>query len=448
MAVVCGDTVELWRLYADISDAGQEVDAACQDMSRKLDRLKERLEEKKRQVAAENEKLEEELEKIKAFKRKMDEMEGALTRLEEREAKNKRKLEAGREQYDLINRYLKAIETCQEQLMAEKKRCQSVLRRGGRKVNRYVQFLESLIADDESFLGQSSVSTGTTDGGGKGNIQRMGQGMPPVGNDGLPANLNPEDSLFQCRRSMAQLLAGAYWKRAGSSLGKPKLVPDRTTPRDLVETRFGFTEDSDGNMVYDSPLEMDEYLYKTQGSARKEYQGTCGLCSCANILRLAGVNVTEEEVIAYASTTRDETSLSGMLCALGHSKPGMNGGTSAKTRKQILEHFGIDSGTFLIAYDSDNSISQSNIDRIADAVSSGKGVILSVHADLLWKDEKYDGDYYHAVTVTSVKKDKDGRTEGFYICDSANNGTHYYPADKVLRCLTGSPMNITHGIIR
>ena len=236
----------------------------------------------------------------------------------------------------------------------------------------------------------------------------------------------------------------------GSSLSNRTdgLEPTRTTPRDLAVSQFGFTKDSDGNMIYDSPTEMDEYLYKTQGSADSNFQGTCGLCSCANILRLSGINASEAEMIAYASQTRDPNSFNGMLCATGYSDPGLNGGTSPKGRQQILDHFGIDSGIFPIAYDSDGTIASSNLSRIADYVSAGRGVILSVHADVLWDDAAFGINDYHAVTVTSVKKNSAGDVLGFYICDSANGGTAYYPADQVKRALTGSPMNVTYSIIR
>ena len=69
--------------------------------------------------------------------------------------------------------------------------------------------------------------------------------------------------------------------------------------------------------------------------------------------------------------------------------PGMNGGTSPKSRQQILDHFGIDSGIFPIAHEADGSISESNLSQIADHVSAGRGVILSVHADVLWNDAAF-----------------------------------------------------------
>lgn len=193
---------------------------------------------------------------------------------------------------------------------------------------------------------------------------------------------------------------------------------------------------------------MNQYLYRSQGSADAAFQGTCGLCSCANILRLSGVNASEKDMIVYASKTRDPNSFNGMLCATGYADPGLNGGTSPKGRQQILNHFGIDSGIFPLSHDADGSISTGNLMQIADHVSAGRGVILSVHADVLWDDAPFGIDDYHAVTVTSVKKNSAGDILGFYICDSANGGTTYYSADRVKRSLTGSPMNVTYPIIR
>lgn len=229
---------------------------------------------------------------------------------------------------------------------------------------------------------------------------------------------------------------------------KPDLAPTRNTPRDLIGTQFGMVKDSDGNLVYDSPVETDQYLYKDQGSANPAFQGTCGLCSCANILRLSGVNATEAQMIAYASTTKNPNTLFQKLCATGYSDFGMNGGTSPKTRQFILQNFGIDSGIFPLERERDGSISDRNLAAISDNVSAGRGVILSVHADVLWNDASVGIDDYHAVTVTSVKKDPAGNILGFYICDSAHNGTTYYTANKVKRALTGSPMNVTYSVIR
>lgn len=235
---------------------------------------------------------------------------------------------------------------------------------------------------------------------------------------------------------------------SGSGNPSDPQAPHRASPRDLPCTAYDFQSDSDGNLVYDSPMETDAWLYKKQGTAKLWYQGTCGLCSCANILRLAGVESTEREVLDYAADTRRPDS-TGALCEKGHLiNPGLNGATCPEDRKAILEHFGIDSGVFPVAKDRQGNPSDENIDTIAKYVSEGRGVIISVHADMLWYDAPYPSGMYHAVTVTSVKKDPQGRILGFYICDSAKGGTTYYPAQKIRQALTGSEMNVTYQIIR
>ena len=151
-------------------------------------------------------------------------------------------------------------------------------------------------------------------------------------------------------------------------------------------------------------------------------------------------------MINYASNTNG--SFFGKLCSTGYADPGMNGGTGPKDRQAILNHFGIDSGIIPMNRGTGGEIDDSSIRQIADNVSSGRGVIVSVHADMLWNDAPVGIDDYHAVTVTSVKKNSAGEVLGFYICDSAQGGTTYYTADKVRRCLTGAPMNVTYPIIR
>ena len=54
-------------------------------------------------------------------------------------------------------------------------------------------------------------------------------------------------------------------------------APNRSTPRDLPVSQYGFVQDSEGNLTYDSPNETNEFLYTSQGSASEQYQGTCNL---------------------------------------------------------------------------------------------------------------------------------------------------------------------------
>ena len=78
--------------------------------------------------------------------------------------------------------------------------------------------------------------------------------------------------------------------------------------------------------------------------ADSRFKGTCGLCSCANILRLAGAEYSEKEMIAYAAANYDGQGR--RLCDAGSLFPGANGATTPKARKEILEHFGISSSVF------------------------------------------------------------------------------------------------------
>lgn len=234
-----------------------------------------------------------------------------------------------------------------------------------------------------------------------------------------------------------------YWAE-GNTVQIPRssnLAPTRSTPRNLHATEFGFTDDGNGNLVYDSPIEMSEYLYKNQGSADLAYQGTCGLCACANVLRLSGVNYSEKDILDYAKTQRG-------LIDYHFLSPSASGATDPESRRLILDHFGISSGVFKIKTDSSGVATQESIDEIANHVADGRGVILSVHAGELYYGRPFKNDY-HAVTVVSVVKNKYNDVAGFYIADS-NPGreTRFYTALQVQNALTGNDMNVTYSHIR
>lgn len=220
------------------------------------------------------------------------------------------------------------------------------------------------------------------------------------------------------------------------------LEPNRTTPRDLVSTSYGFHKNESGEDVYDSPLEMDKYLYASQGSANPKFKGTCGLCSIANVMRLAGVNTSEKEVIDYAS----KGGIFSSLCTVNPLSASKSGGTTAKQRKEILDYFGISSSTWEVKVDQDGVASSETIEDIGKWVSEGKGVIIDVDAGVFYDDPRANGQG-HAVTITSVTKNKYGDISGFYIIDS-NRGTVYYPAWRVQQALRPYDINVTSQIIR
>lgn len=225
------------------------------------------------------------------------------------------------------------------------------------------------------------------------------------------------------------------------------MEPNRSTPRDLAVTQYSFKKDNNGEEIYDSPLELSKYLYAEQGTADPRFLGTCGLCSCANILRLAGVNATEKEMIEYASHTRVEGGFFKHLCTVNRLDANKSGGTTPNQRQKILEHYGIRSSIIPVKQDSNGYASYEAINELGQYVADGRGVIIDVDAGAFYNDLRMNG-CGHAVTLTSVTKNKYGDISGFYIADS-NRGTVFYPAWRIreaIRPFVG--VNVTNQIIR
>ena len=232
----------------------------------------------------------------------------------------------------------------------------------------------------------------------------------------------------------------------GMDVGNDSLRPTRKTPRDLPSTRYCFSKTSSGMEIYDSPLEVDKYLYSKQGSAYDNFKGTCGLCSCANILRLAGVDIGEKEIIDYVANMQGGF-FSAKLCTVDPFNPAASGGTTPKQRQQILEYFGISSSIWNVKTDKNGKTSIDTINDIGKWISEGRGVIVDVDAGLFYNSPKNYGKG-HAVTITSVEKNKYGDVTAFYILDS-NQGTVKYNVwemQEMLRSFVG--INVTSQIIR
>ena len=213
-------------------------------------------------------------------------------------------------------------------------------------------------------------------------------------------------------------------------------------PRVLDETEYGYEEDDDGYLVYDSPQETyDNLLWQRQGNNDLEFRGTCGLCSCVNILRLAGRKWTsEDEVVKHAVAEG--------LCTTGYPDNDMNGGVSTEDMRQILKNFNLESETFSPVFSSGWDINyDATIKMIADFVENGRGVILSVNAYTLWYGKVNNGNSAHAIVVISVKKDDEGNIVEFFICDTGSGKGKWYSVDKIAKSLLACPMNVT-GILR
>ena len=218
-------------------------------------------------------------------------------------------------------------------------------------------------------------------------------------------------------------------------------------PRSYTITKEGWKRSERGTLIYDSPVKTGRKLDIKQGKV-KNFQGTCGIVSCVNILRMAGVNITEADIVEYASSTHEEcinsfiTSIRNKMLCTVNLDPSSNGGTTAFDRKKILEHFGIPSST-----------SCQSIEIISEAVSMGKGVIVSVDPYKLYLKRRSTENALHAITITSVEKDLTGKIVGFYVCDSnayyiGDSGAKFYTTNELKYALTARECNITDTIIR
>jgi hypothetical protein len=208
--------------------------------------------------------------------------------------------------------------------------------------------------------------------------------------------------------------------------------------RMLEHTRQEWVTETDAqtqvlSRTYNTPLETGKSLDAQQGKFAfpLQFLGTCGLVSCVNILRLAGrEETTEEEIVSFA--------LQFNLCSASLD-PDSNGGTNFIQRQSILKCFGLDS-----------ELLYPSIAEIAQCVSEGRGVIISVDAGILWQDPRFLNGL-HAIVVTSVKIDPEGKILGFYICDSGSSkddSARYCDAELLAAALSGMPMNVTSAIIR
>ena len=197
------------------------------------------------------------------------------------------------------------------------------------------------------------------------------------------------------------------------------------------ETTQRFEKLPNGNSRFNSPDSTGRNLNYSQGNAVWSFRGTCGLCSCENIARLAGKDITEADVIDLACNN--------MWCVQGTNKPGSNGGTHAEGRQSILAALGIES-----VLDDDRSL-----DHIAAEIEAGKGVVASVKVREFWPNYPYKGN--HAVTLTSVERNSSGKIVAFYVCDSGSRAPDFarrVEVDRFKMSLNLRPLNVTTRPIR
>lgn len=180
-----------------------------------------------------------------------------------------------------------------------------------------------------------------------------------------------------------------------------------------------------GSCVFDSPDTLGKQLDTQQG--KTHLSGSCGICSCENVARMAGLSASEDSVYRFAYKKG--------LCT-------PEGGTTPSSRASLLTEMGIPAHCEPLLTPA----------QLAAPVMNGQGVIISVLSDAFYQESSPSADL-HAITVTSVRVDSKGRIEGFYICDSnahvlGKTGSVFYEVDRLWPCLSGRDMVVTDQSIR
>ena len=221
----------------------------------------------------------------------------------------------------------------------------------------------------------------------------------------------------------------------------------------LKSTGQSWHRNSSGNMVFDSPMETSCSLNSNQGKSfgKYGYGGSCALASSQNVLNMAGIKITEKELLDYVTNTRSPNH-PGETLAQNYGKYGHMGGVYGDDIPTILNHYGVES-----EYRKCRVIERDiRTNEISNALGQGRGVIALVNPKTFWPSEgtenrgkhSYDNGN-HAITVISTEVDRFGKAVGFYVCDSGTGGEdscRFVSYDKMRSSLIGTV--ITKNIIR
>ena len=172
--------------------------------------------------------------------------------------------------------------------------------------------------------------------------------------------------------------------------------------------------DMDSVVVYGDPFTLGEALDFQQGFDNPYgAYGTCGLTSIANVGSMAGMELTEPEVVEYAMEN-------GLCEEPGDLKSGvLGGGVNISQTLKILSHYQLDSHCEMADV--------ATPDRLAECIEGGHGVILGVNSGVMqgrdWKVYDQNGEIQttHYITMTGTVRDAEsGELKGFYVCDSSS----------------------------
>ncbi|MET3431462.1 Ca2+-binding RTX toxin-like protein [Herbaspirillum seropedicae] len=158
-------------------------------------------------------------------------------------------------------------------------------------------------------------------------------------------------------------------------------------------------------LVYGYPKSYNMLNY-SQGFAVKGYLGTCTEASEANLLTIAGQEVSEADVIKRAIVNG--------WCDSTSKNPALRGGAMTGQQRDLLKSYGVNTGV----------LNDFDAEKLATLVKQGKGVIIGVNAEDLWgkplpAEVRAWVNIDHVVNLAGVAYAADtGALLGFYIADT------------------------------
>ncbi|WP_413456784.1 calcium-binding protein [Herbaspirillum huttiense] len=158
-------------------------------------------------------------------------------------------------------------------------------------------------------------------------------------------------------------------------------------------------------LVYGNPKSYQDLDY-CQGDAVSGYMGTCSETSIANLLMIAGRDVTEKDVVQRA--------IDNGWCDTVSSNPSQRGGTVFGMQRLLLESFGMPV----------EAITDYDPNKLAALIKEGRGVLMGVNGYELWGGDLDKNlleliNVNHMINLTGAVYAADtGALQGFYIVDS------------------------------
>lgn len=266
------------------------------------------------------------------------------------------------------------------------------------------------------------------------------------------------DSSANVDRGISDIFSNLFGKKESADNGFSEVKLSKFAP--LKKTKYTeFQEvvlNGEKKEVYNTPFETAKRLIKEQGNSYITYNGqqidisgNCGICSVANVLNLAGIknlacgksaNVDERAILSVVEDLIKNNKTLQADISLDEKDAADRGGTTVTDRQYILQQCGVESELMHITPGSPITIN-----RLKEVVCEGRGVIISVHAGILWNDVRYDPHHdYHAITLLSVSKDG----KDFIYADTGKGVVSSISAQDLQWALTGVAANVTTGVIR